>query len=371
VHGGGCQDSRGEHSIAADYTGAGAIPYNPPVAEDKGKEEEKFDFTSEGEGYISLAEARVLAMQTASSVPGDYGRQYRGVAMVFEVAESGEDDDYYTVTLSVRPQGDFLGRPGQEQFVVGKDGTIALRQVLSLPTQTAASPADTASKGGGFPVLPVAIGLMVVGVIAAVGAMFLMSSSGGDSVPIAAVVPTGTPAPTQPPAPTETLAPTETPAATPTFTPMPTYTPYPTYTPRPTPRPTSRPMATAPPPSSANVQTCYPASDGAAITAWIDGVQVAHTYASGGEYTLLIDQRNYSFAGKLVRFEISGREAQQTPTWTEGGAEILDLTVEAGSSRQGIPTPLSLGPNQFGNWPIGVLAQRIPPHVFVGAVSIC
>jgi hypothetical protein len=348
-----------------------SILYNPPVAEDKNNEEEKFDFTPEGEGYISLAEARVLAVRTAVETPGDYGRQYRSVPMVFEVAESGEDDDFYTVVLSVRPQGNFDGTPGQEQFVVGKEGTIAVRQVLSTPIQTSASPAGTASKGGGFPVLPVAIGLMVVGVIAAVGAMFLMSSSGGDSVPIAAVVPTETPAPTQPPAPTETLAPTETPAATPTFTPMPTYTPYPTYTPRPTPRPTSRPMATAPPPSSANVQTCYPASDGAAITAWIDGVQVAHTYASGGEYTLLIDQRNYSFAGKLVRFEISGREAQQTPTWTEGGAEILDLTVEAGSSRQGIPTPLSLGPNQFGNWPIGVLAQRIPPHVFVGAVSIC
>ena len=41
------------------------------MAEDQGKEEEKFDFTPEGEGYISLAEARVLAMQTASSVPGD------------------------------------------------------------------------------------------------------------------------------------------------------------------------------------------------------------------------------------------------------------------------------------------------------------
>ena len=68
------------------------------MAEDRGKEEEKFDFTAEGEGYISLAEARVLTMQTASSVPGDYGRSFRGVAMVSEVVESGEDADYYTAT---------------------------------------------------------------------------------------------------------------------------------------------------------------------------------------------------------------------------------------------------------------------------------
>ena len=129
------------------------------MAEDKGKEEE-FDFTAEGEGYISLADARVLAVRTAVETPGDYGRQYRGVAMVFEAVESGEDDDYYTVVLSFRPQGNFDGTPGQEQFVIGKDGTIAVRQVLSLPTQTSASPADTARNRGGFPVLPVAIGLV-------------------------------------------------------------------------------------------------------------------------------------------------------------------------------------------------------------------
>ena len=131
------------------------IPYNPHVAEDKGNESEKFDFTPEGERYISLAEARVLAVRTAVETPGNYGRQYRGVAMAFEVVESGEEDDHYTVTLSFRPQGSFDGTPGQEQFVIGKDGTIVVRQILSLPTQTSVSPADTARKGGGFPLLPV------------------------------------------------------------------------------------------------------------------------------------------------------------------------------------------------------------------------
>jgi len=113
--------------------------------------------------------------------------------MVFEVAESGEDDDFYTVVLSVRPQGNFDGTPGQEQFVVGKEGTIAVRQVLSLPTQTSASPADTGRKGG-FPLLPVGIGVVVVGIIAAIGAVVILMSSGGDSVPIFTVLPTETPA---------------------------------------------------------------------------------------------------------------------------------------------------------------------------------
>ena len=139
------------------------------MAEDKGKEEEKFDFTLEGEGLLTLGDARMLAVRTAAESPGDYGSTYQGVAMVFEVLESGEDADYYTVTLPVRPQGNFDGTAGQEQFLIGQDGTIAVRQVLS----------SIVRKGGGFPILPVAIGVVVVGIIAAVGAMFLISSSGG------------------------------------------------------------------------------------------------------------------------------------------------------------------------------------------------
>ena len=79
-------------------TGADSNPYNPPVAEDKGKEEEKFDFTPAGEGLLTLGDARMLAVRTAAESPGDYGSTYQGVAMVFEVLESGEDADYYTAT---------------------------------------------------------------------------------------------------------------------------------------------------------------------------------------------------------------------------------------------------------------------------------
>lgn len=53
--------------------------------------------------------------------------------MAFEIAESSEDEDYYIVTLGVRPQGDFSGTSGQEQFFISKEGEVAQRQVLSLP----------------------------------------------------------------------------------------------------------------------------------------------------------------------------------------------------------------------------------------------
>ena len=110
------------------------------MAEDNGKEEEKFDFTAEGEGLLTLGDARMLAVRTAAESPGDYGRNFRNVTMVFEIAESGEEADYYTVTLSVRPQGNFVGTAGQEQFLIRQDGTITVRQVLTYPV----------SKGGGF-----------------------------------------------------------------------------------------------------------------------------------------------------------------------------------------------------------------------------
>ena len=70
------------------------------MAEDQGKEEEKFDFTDEGEavGYISLEQARVLAMQTAKETPSEYGNQYQDISMAFAVVQADEGEDYYDVS---------------------------------------------------------------------------------------------------------------------------------------------------------------------------------------------------------------------------------------------------------------------------------
>ena len=99
------------------------------MAEDEGKQEEKFDFTLEGEtlAYISLDQARVLAMRTARDAPGDYGSQFANITMAFDVVEGTETEDHYVVTLSFRPQGQFSGSPGQEQFFIEKEGNIAVR----------------------------------------------------------------------------------------------------------------------------------------------------------------------------------------------------------------------------------------------------
>ena len=102
------------------------------MAEDNEKEEEKFDFTPELEGYISLDEARVLALQHARDNREVYS-PYSEVALVFEVVDAGETEDFYEVTLSFRPIGRFAGSPGLEQFIISKTGTIEVRQLLELP----------------------------------------------------------------------------------------------------------------------------------------------------------------------------------------------------------------------------------------------
>ena len=94
------------------------------MAGDGDSKEDKFDFSSEGEalGYISLEQARLLAMQTDREAPGDYGRRFRGIRMVFQPVQEEDGEDYYVVTLSFRPEGDFAGNPGKEQFFIEKEG---------------------------------------------------------------------------------------------------------------------------------------------------------------------------------------------------------------------------------------------------------
>ena len=77
------------------------------------------------------------------------------------------------------------------------------------------------------------------------------------------------------------------------------------------------------------------AVDGAAVTAWVDGEQVAATHAAGGEYTLLVDQEDSSFSGKTVSFKISGANASETATWAQGEADLLDLVATTGSGGTG------------------------------------
>jgi collagen type I/II/III/V/XI/XXIV/XXVII alpha len=77
------------------------------------------------------------------------------------------------------------------------------------------------------------------------------------------------------------------------------------------------------------------AADGAAVTAWVDDAQVAATTVSGGQYNLIVDQGDASYAGNTVSFKVSGANAAQTAAWTQGGGEVLNLVAATGSAVAG------------------------------------
>ena len=167
------------------------------VDEEDKKEEQKFDFDASGEvvSYISLDQARVLAMRTSSEAPGEYGRRLTGVPMAFEVVGEEATEDHYVLTLSFRPQGRFAGTPGQEQFFIEKEGVVAYRQVLSLPE---------VERRRRFPVAPVLIAVVLIAIVGGVGAVFAsgaLGGGGGDAtaVPVAAALPTAVPTSTAAP----------------------------------------------------------------------------------------------------------------------------------------------------------------------------
>ena len=173
------------------------------MAQDGDKKEEKLDsFTPAGEalGYITLEQARIQAIQHARDNTEFYGPRYARVSLVWEVTSQEEGEDFYDIRLSFRPAGRFRGEPGVEQFIIDKTGDIQLRQILDEPS-------DLGQRVGRRPrwLLPSAVGVVVVGVVAVVGivASGVLAGSGPDptptSLPIAAISPTQAPTPMQNP----------------------------------------------------------------------------------------------------------------------------------------------------------------------------
>ena len=77
------------------------------------------------------------------------------------------------------------------------------------------------------------------------------------------------------------------------------------------------------------------AADGAAVTAWIGGEQVAATTATGGSYSLIVDQGDSSYAGETVSFKVSGANTAESATWVQGGGDELNLVATTGSGAAG------------------------------------
>ena len=104
---------------------------NPENKEDK---PDLFSPSGEALGYISLEQARVLAIRHARDNTDFYGPRYSGINLVLEVISQEDGEEYYDIRLSFRPAGRFRGEPGVEQFVIDKLGNIEYRQMLDEPT---------------------------------------------------------------------------------------------------------------------------------------------------------------------------------------------------------------------------------------------
>ena len=76
------------------------------------------------------------------------------------------------------------------------------------------------------------------------------------------------------------------------------------------------------------------AADGAAVTAWVGGEQVAATTVKGGEYDILVGDSG-GYAGETVAVKLSGADASETAAWVEGGGDIVNLTADSSSSGGG------------------------------------
>ena len=173
------------------------------------------------------------------------------------------------------------------------------------------------------------------------------------ATPIPSPTPTGVAAVGSVP-PTPVTSPTQLPTATPTSTPLPTRVP--TQTPVPTQAPTPTPPA------------CGPVSDGTQVSAWVEGSQIASAEVLDGKYTMFVDPGDGSIlAGKTITFKIGELTADETVVLVVGGATELDLRISPAGRVD--PTP-EAGYTTDGPGYGGLLAQMVPPHVFVGAASV-
>jgi len=107
------------------------------MSEDQGKEEEKFDFTSEGEelGYISLDQAVLQARQLAQEDGERYQPRLGWDEIVWSEVSSEQREDTFRIVLQFRrpSRGVIEEQTGEEEFVFDLAGSMVFRQVLVWP----------------------------------------------------------------------------------------------------------------------------------------------------------------------------------------------------------------------------------------------
>ena len=92
------------------------------VGEEDEPQEDKFEFDSAGQvvEYISLDQARVVALRYARDNQDFYGGRYARCELAWEEISAEEGEDYYRVRLSFRPAQRFRGEAGAELLTIDR-----------------------------------------------------------------------------------------------------------------------------------------------------------------------------------------------------------------------------------------------------------
>ena len=84
-----------------------------------------------------------------------------------------------------------------------------------------------------------------------------------------------------------------------------------------------------------------PAADGAEVTAWIDGEQVATAMVENGVAVIVISG-DAGLTGKTISFKVDGVDASETDTWEQGGHADAEFSITASSAGAGETLDISL-----------------------------
>ncbi len=85
--------------------------------------------------FISLDQARGIALDQARENQDFYGRRFARMDMAWEVVSQEEQADGYRVQLSYQLAHGFRGNPGVEEFTIDRQGSVQSRRIVSEPVR--------------------------------------------------------------------------------------------------------------------------------------------------------------------------------------------------------------------------------------------
>jgi len=268
--------------------------------------EDLFDSSGESQGYISIEQTGVLAIQHAQNNTGFYDSSIRHDSLVWEIEGQVETDDFYDIRLSFRPTRNFQGQPGIERFTIDKTGKVELRQIIREVVREPVSEGNRESaprEARPYSTSPFQwqiVGGITVSLVAALLIFWVfLSFIGGEDDPYEEPRVAAKPAATATRKPANTQAPAATNTPVPILATVPPTT-VPTATPAP---PATVPLPTPIPPTPIQIRTA------SSITKWEwleDAVEVFNT-ASASDSIFQVDGRSIQVEMLLEEDPLTGR----------------------------------------------------------------